>query len=259
MNKQTVSNFINTAKTTISKHSPEILVGIGIAGWCSTTIMAVKSTPKALRLLEDARHEKGAPLTKTEKVKTTWKCYVPAAVTGVVSTACLIGASSVSGRRNAALATAYQLSANALTEYKEKVVEVVGEKKEKTIREQIAQDKVEKIPMNEQTVIVTGSGSTLFVEPVSGRTFESDIETVRKVINDLNYRMVVGMEEYISLSELYDELGLARTSVSDDLGWNIGKDGQIEYDLHTCVASNGKPAFMLDYHVAPRRRYMDLM
>lgn len=255
MNKQDVTKFIKTAKAAVTKHSPEILTGIGIAGMITTTVLAVKATPKALMLLEDAQYEKGEPLTTPEKVKVAWKPYVPAAITGVLSTTCLIGASATNYRRNAALATAYQVAATTLADYKEQVVESIGEKKEKVIREKVAQKKIDKNPEVAQNVIVTGTGDVLFVEPVSMRSFTADIEKVRKIFNDLNYRMVVGMEEYISLSELYDELGLPRTSVSDELGWNLGKDGQIEYEFHACTTTDNKPAFMIEYYVAPRRGF----
>lgn len=36
----------------LQKHSPEILTGIGIAGMITTTILAVRATPKALLLKE---------------------------------------------------------------------------------------------------------------------------------------------------------------------------------------------------------------
>lgn len=259
MNKPNVTKMIDATKATLVKRSPEILMGMGIAGWFTTAVLVGKETPKALRLIEDAEYEKGEPLTAPEKVKAAWKPYVPAVITGALSTACLIGSSSVSLRRNAALATAYQIASTTLTEYKEQVVETIGEKKEKTIREKVAQKKVETHPEVTKEVIITGSGDVLFVEPVSMRSFTSDIETVRKAINDLNYRMTVGMEEYISLSELYDEIGLPRTAISDDIGWNIGKDGQIEYQFHACTTAEGKPALMLDYQVAPRRGYTELM
>lgn len=236
-----------------SEHSPEILAGIGIAGMLTVTVLAVKATPKALRLIEEAKEEKGVDeLTKAETVKVAWKPYIPAALTCVLSTGCLIGSVHESSRRNAALATAYQLSSAALSEYKEKVVETIGEKKEKEIREKIAQDKVEKMPVTTSEVIVAGSGGVLFLEPVSMRYFTSDIETIRRVINDLNYRLTTGMEEYISLSEFYDEIGLSHTATSDDVGWNLGRDGQIRVSLPPATADDGKPCLVLDYHIAPR-------
>lgn len=265
MDKQKVTQFFKGIQTAVTKKSPEILTGIGIAGMITTTVLAVKATPKALELIESEKeskkeHPDDKPgLNVVEVVKAAWKPYIPAAVTGVVSVACLIGASSVSARRNAALATAYQLSTNALTEYKDKVVETIGEKKEKGIREKIAQDKVTQNPVSKSEVVITGAGDVLFLEPVSMRYFTSDIESVRKIINDINYRMTCGMEEYISLSEFYDEIGLTHTSNSDEIGWNLYKDGQIGIDFHPTVAEDGKPCLMLDYRVEPRYKYMDNM
>jgi hypothetical protein len=232
----------------------------------TTVVLAVKATPKALKLIDEAEYDKAyanedelKPLTPVETVKVAWKPYIPAAVTGAVSIACLIGANSVHARRNAALATAYKLSETAFSEYKEKVIETIGDKKEKAVREKIAQDKVEKNPVSKHEVIIAGPGDVLFLEPVSMRYFTSDIETIRRIINDLNYRMTSGMEEYISLSEFYDEIGLSHTQYSDQMGWNIGKDGPIRIDMTPTTADDGRPCLMLDYFVSPRYDYSKLM
>ena len=140
-------------------------------------------------------------------------------------------------------------------DYKEKVVETIGEKKEKTIREKVAQKKVDENPSGKSEVIITGNGDVLFLEPASMRYFKSDIESVRKIINDLNYRMTTGMEEYISLSELYDEIGLSHTTTSDDMGWNIYKDGPIDIDFPAAKTDKGEPCLMLEYNVSPRYDY----
>ena len=121
------SKFINKTKSWTGRHSPEILIGLGITGMVSTTVLAVKATPKALDLIEEAKEKENKDeLTAMETVKATWKCYIPAATTCVFSAACLIGANSVNSKRNAALATAYKLTENAFTEYKEKVVETIA-------------------------------------------------------------------------------------------------------------------------------------
>ena len=53
MNKQNVSGLVKNLRTAMEKHSPEILTGIGIAGMLTTTILAVKATPKAIRIIEE--------------------------------------------------------------------------------------------------------------------------------------------------------------------------------------------------------------
>lgn len=109
MPKQSLASIAKSVRTAMKKHSPEILTGIGIAGMITTTVMAVKATPKALILLEEKKEELDTDkLEAKDIIKTAWPCYIPAAVVGSISVFCLIGASSTNLRRNAALATAYQ-------------------------------------------------------------------------------------------------------------------------------------------------------
>ena len=81
--KKEIAKSLLSLKTAIKKHSPEILTGIGIAGMLTTTVMAVRATPKALILIEERKEEIGAEkLEAMDMVKTTWACYIPAAITG---------------------------------------------------------------------------------------------------------------------------------------------------------------------------------
>ena len=253
MNNSTPAKFFRNFNLFLKKHSPEILTGMGIAGMVGSTILAVKATPKALQLIEEAKEAAQVDkLTAKETIKATWKCYVPAAISCVSSAACLIGANTVHSRRTAAIATAYSLSETALKEYKEKVVETIGEKKEKTIRESIAKDKIEKREIKPAEIIITDSGDTLFLDPVSDRLFKSTIEKVHRAANKVNYIMTHDpFEGSASLSDFYDELGLDRTLISDKLGWNYANGaGLLEIELHP-AEKDGKPCFMLDYNYEP--------
>lgn len=257
MNMPNLARFVKNAEHFIIKHSPEILTGIGTAGMIATTVLAVKATPKALTLIAEKKDEENVDeLTPIETVKVAWKCYIPAAVTGVASIACIIGASSVNARRNAVLATAYKLSETALTEYKEKVVETIGEKKEQLVRDAIDKEHVEKQPVTKSDVIITGKGSTLCLDVHSGRYFESDIEQIKKVVNILNRRML--SEMYVSLNEFYGELGLDYTKLGYELGWSID-DGYLDVDFGTQIADDGRPCIVINYSVAPRYDYSKLV
>lgn len=259
MNKSNnVGEFFKTAQKTIVKHSPEILTGVGIAGMITTTVLAVKATPKALQLIEDAKKaEKKDDLTPAEVIKATWKCYIPAVATGVFSTACLIGANSVHAHRNTALAAAYKLSETALTEYKGKVLETIGEKKEKTIREAVSKEQIEKNPVSKNEIFITEKGNTLCYDPISGRYFKSDVEKIRKIVNDLNRQLTTNICGYISLNEFYDEVGLGHIQNGDDLGWNLCK-GLIDIEFNAHVADNGEPSLVLDYVNRPTYGYSDM-
>ena len=255
MKKADVTKFIKGVRRGISKHSPEILTAIGVTSGIGAIVLAVNATPKAMRLLEEAKREKGEDLTPIEKVKIAWKPYVPAAATEAFAVACLIGASSTNVKRNAALATAYKLSETALAEYREKVVETVGEKKEKDIREKVAKAKVEKNPTNPQTVFITGKGNTRFRDGAFGGTFTSDIEAIKRVVNDLNRRML--SEMYISLNEFYSDIGLRPVNMGDELGWNL-ENGYIEVDFTPVIDDDGGVTIVMDYLVAPRYDFSKL-
>lgn len=254
MGKTNLATIAKDIRKFASKRSPEILTGIGIAGMITTTILAVRATPKALELIEEQKEEESVDeLSSFEVVKVAWKPYIPAMVTCVVSTACLIGASSVNTKRNAALATAYKLSETALTEYREKVIETIGEKKERIVRDKVAEERVKKNPVSKNEVIVTGNGKTLCFDPISGRYFMCSIETIKRAENDLNKQMLHDISGYVSLNEFYDELELDHTSVGDDLGWNT--DQLIDINFSSQLNDNGEPSVVLDYLVAPKYDY----
>lgn len=257
MNKKGISNFIKTVGNKLSEHSPEILTGIGITGLLSTTVLAVKATPKALRLIDEKKEEYDTDeLTNMEVIKTCWKCYIPAAVTASVSVACIIGANTVNSKRNAVLATAYKLSESAFSEYKEKVIETIGEKKEEEVRDKIAKDRIERNPVNNNEVIITGKGDVLCYDVVSGRYFKSDVDKIRKAENTLNKKLMNDM--YCSLNEFYDLIGLPFTQMGFDLGWNVN-DSLVEIEFSTQLSEDDTPCVVIQYSVLPKCDYQHLL
>lgn len=274
MNKPNVSKVFKDFQRLAKKRSPEILTGIGIAGMVTTVVLAVKATPKAMVLIEEEKlykekeaHEGGIftkedekyafNLTPVETVKAVWKPYIPAAVTGVVSVACLIGANSVHARRNAALYSAYKISTAALTEYRDKVVETIGEKKEAQVREKVNKDKLEKNPSSNNTIIMTGGGETLCYDAHSDRYFKSDVDKIKRAVFDLNDRMQKGMEMYISLNEFYDEIGLKHTDIGDSIGWRIDK-GYIDVSFGAQLTDKNEPCIVVEHLVPPEYGFDDL-
>lgn len=248
--------YFNDVKKVLTKYSPEILTGIGVAGMITTTILAVKATPEALDLIEEKKEKlEVEELTKVETIKTAWKPYVPAVITGVTSIACITGASAKNYKRNAALATAYKISEEALSTYKEKVIETIGEKKEKVISEKVDKEKLEKNPVSKNEVIITGRGAVLCYDILSDRYFESDMDTIQKAINRLNRD--INYENYVSLSQFYDELGLKHTGVSDYLGWNLDM-GLIDARFDSQIADDGRPCLVLDYGLRPQANFDNL-
>ena len=262
MNKQTLSKLARDVRVSVSKHSPEILMTMGITGMITTTVLAVKATPKALRLMEETKNDlEVESLTPIETVKTTWKCYVPAVITGAVSIACLVGANSVNARRNAALATAYKLSETAFSEYRDKVVETIGEKKEKTVRDKVSEKQIRETPVNKTEVIVTGKGKTLFFDPLSHRYFYSTIEAIKRAENTLNKEIITDpFDAGVTVNDFYSEIGIPTTATGDGLGWNL-RIGMI--DIYTSAQKveddeehEGEPCLVINFLNPPKYEFL---
>lgn len=256
MSKEGLKRTIKSAGRVLTKYSPGILTGIGITGMIGATFMAVKATPKALYLIEAKKEESEVEeLTPVETIKTCWKCYIPATLTTVVSAACLIGASTVSAKRNAALATAYSISEAALREYQEKVVEVIGEKKEKAVRDAVAKDQIERDPVTKSEVVIIDSNSnTLCYEPLSGRYFKSTIDKIKKAEIKLDRQMI--QEMYVSLNDFYWEIGLDETDLGDKMGWNLSK-GYMDLSFSSQLADDGTPCAVIVYGIPPVYDYQN--
>lgn len=256
MSKEGLKRTIKSAGRVLTKYSPGILTGIGITGMIGATFMAVKATPKALYLIETKKEEAEVEeLTPVETIKTCWKCYIPAALTTVLSSVCLIGASTVSAKRNAALATAYSISEAALREYQEKVVEVIGEKKEKVVRDAVAKDQIERDPVTKSEVVIIDSNSnTLCYEPLSGRYFKSTIDKIKKAEIKLDRQMI--QEMYVSLNDFYWEIGLDGTDLGDKMGWNLSK-GYMDLSFSSQLADDGTPCAVIVYGIPPVYDYQN--
>lgn len=239
----------------VKKHSPEILTGLGVAGLATTVVLAVKATPKAAKILEEEEKRKGEKLTPVEAVKSTWKCYIPTAISGALTVSCIVGANSVNARRRAALAAAYSMSEKALKTYREKVTETIGEKKEQAIRDDIAKDQIRKLKCDEENVIITGFGNTLCYDSITGRTFRSDIDKIRSAEAVLN-RMLYS-EMYVSLNEFYYQIGLEGVSMGEYLGWNVDR-GPIEFEFSSQLTEKDQPCLVINYGISPRYDFRSL-
>lgn len=246
-----IKNLCNDIKGAASKHSPEILIGVGIAGMFSSVVMAVKATPKVYSAIEKEKEtrrlECEPELTKLDIVKMSWKPYLPATIMFGLSAGCIIGANSVNAKRNAILTTTCHISERALHEYRDKVVEVIGEEKEKEIREKVSKDRMEKDPISNNTVILA-KGDTLCYDTITGRYFKSDVDRIKKAENELNHILITG--DYCSLNEFYDMIDVPATEMGTAVGWNV-KNGLVEIYFSAQIADDGQPCVVVNYDIQP--------
>lgn len=257
--KTNFKGLIDQATKWTGKHSPEILLGVGIVGMITAGVLAVKATPKAVKTIEaDSKlaHD-GDPnaYTKKEAVQSAWKYYIPAVGTGVASIACIVGAGTINLRRSRALLTAYTISEGALAEYKTKVLDLVGPKKVEEIRDAIAKDKLEEHPVTDKTVIYnTGNGNQRCFDPYSGTYFFSTIDKLKKAENTFNYQLL--REDTQSLNDFYYLIDLNGIKVGDDIGWDIA-NGQLELRFSAQLPEDGIPTIVIDFNIHPTYAYLN--
>ncbi len=230
-------------------NSPAILTAIGVTGTLTTAYLTAQATVKSVRQLDEEAEPK---LTASEVFKAVWKNYIPAAATATLTVAATIGANSVSTRRAAAVAVAYSVTEKAFTEYREKVVQHIGDKKEEKIRHEIAQARVDRDPVDKPSVIV-GQGRVLCYEEFTGRFFYSDMETLRKAQNDINAQVI--NDSYASLDDFYDMIGLPQTSESSEIGWNVDRLLNLQF---SAVISEGRPCISVGFSASPIRGFARL-
>lgn len=234
-------------------NAPALLTAVSVVGVTTVAYLTGKATVKAVRLIEEEEaargynFEAGEHLTPLERIQTCWQCYLPPIATGLVTIGAIVLANRVSSRRVASVATALAIGEKAFTEYKDKVVEKFGEGKERSVRDDIAQDHVKDNPPDDRFVILTEDGHVLCRDEYSGRYFKSSVEKIRKAVNDINYRILHDGDA--SLTEFYDLIGLPKTSHSDDVGWN--SDEGFDVKISTALAENDKPCLCFTFDLTP--------
>lgn len=233
----------------LKRNSSTILTCVGAAGVVATTVMAVKATPKATRLLEEARKEKGEELTKFEVVKIAGPVYIPTVITGVSTIACIFGANVLNKRKQAALMSAYALLDNSYKDYRNKVEELHGEEANKKIREEIAKDKYE------ETDISVDGDKQLFYDMFSERYFESTPEEVLMAQYEINRRLATWGGA--TLNEFYELVGIPATDYGEFLGWSAGTlmetywEAWLEFYHEKAVMEDGLECIIITFGVEP--------
>ena len=243
------------AEVFLRKHSSTILTVVGAAGVVATSVMAVKATPKALLLLEEAKEEKGDDLTPVETVKVAWKPYIPAVITGVSTIACIFGINYLSTRNQASLMSAYAVLDRSYKEYREKVEELYsdGEGDANTkIRNNIIKTKLVDLDLDGE--------KELFFDWQSMRYFESTFEEVKRAEYIFNQNF--SMSGFASLNEFYDILGLPRVDYGYQLGWSTvyndevyGYDG-LEFEYEKTEMEDGLECWIMTMPCPPTLDYM---
>src|SRR5688572_22273069 len=236
--------LIKAAEQVIRQNSPAILAGLGATGTVVTGYLGYKAGRRSMR----DEYIKGTPNGFKNRIRQDWKTYIPPVVAGTVSIGCIIGGTRIGMRRTAAITAAYSLSEKAFEEYRTKVTEKMGERKEQNVRDEIAQERVSNGAPS-RDIILMGGGDVLCCDLRTDRYFLSSVERLKKAQNDVNFRVL--QDGYAYLSDFYSmiDVYLPKESTSGyHMGWSKEK-GSMELKFSTILADDTRPCVTINYNL----------
>lgn len=238
-------NLLSSSKLFLKRNSSTILTCIGAVGVIATSVLAVKATPKAMALLEQSEEEKGEKLTNIEKVQVAGPAYIPAAIVGASTIACIFGANALSKKTQASLMSAYALLDSSYKQYKNKVKELFGEDSDRNIRKGMAKDKYN----NKKDNIHVNNDRKLFFDFYSLRYFESTERLVGKAEQRVNE--LLNMYGRASLNDFYESLGLCTPYTGYELWWDSRKCSRVEFSHDITTMDDGLECCVISMSVEP--------
>lgn len=242
MNLRTI---LQSSQKFVVKNSPTILTAVGVVGTLTTAVLTGKAAYSSAHLV----FAQPRVLDRREKVELVWKEFIPPAVVGAVTLTAIIGANRIGTRRAAAVAAAFKISEKMAEEYRQKVIQHMGAHKEEMVRSEVARDRVQRADGVE--TIILNDDEIIFYDSWSARAFKSTRQRVESAVNQINHQILQNWS--MSLTEFYDLLGLEKTAVSDDFGWNTDEILDIYYT--SCLLKDGKPACEIRYNTVPFQNF----
>lgn len=248
-----MNELLFKSKTFCKRNAPTILTTIASVGVVATAVTAVKATPKALQLLDEAKEEKQGELTRLEKIKIAGPVYVPSILICAGTLSCMLGATVLNKRRQTSLISAYTLLDQSFKEYKKKVKEVYGEETDRHVRSEIAQDNYEMY--EDEYDDEEDDGKLLYYDQFSNRYFRAalvDVLSAEQQVNKILYT-----QGGVYLNEFYNLLGIEELPSCSELGWSPGILESmywaqwIEFEHEKIVMDDGLECYIINMPYEP--------
>ena len=255
---KTVNGTVNKIGFNFKKYSPEILVVSGVVGVVTSAVMACRATIKASEIVketkqnldmihdcaadeglresgkyteEDKRHDLVIQYTQTS-LKLA-KVYAPAVILGALSITSILASNNILRKRNVALAAAYATLDRGFKEYRNRVIEKLGEAADREFKYGVRKEKIETTVIDEETGKEKKVKETVEVTDYDGtsqyaRFFDECSECWEKnaernlafLLAQQNYANdKLRAKGYLFLNDVYDMLGLAPSQAGQCVGW----------------------------------------
>lgn len=268
---KSVSGVANKTVMKLEKHSPEILVVVGVVGAVASAVIACKATTKVSRITEEAKdsidtiHESaksgvtpsGESYSEEDSKKDLAlvyvqtgikyaKLYAPAVILGTLSVTSILASNNILRKRNVALGAAYAAIDKSFKEYRGRVIERFGEQVDHELKYNIKAKKFEEVETDpetgkqkkvKKTVMVTDpnlqSDYAVYFDKKS-RNYETNMDYNRMFLKAQQQFANDKLQArgHIFLNEVLDDLDLPRSPAGQIVGWTTdGPDGYVNFRI----------------------------
>jgi hypothetical protein len=249
------------------------LLGTTIAGVVTTGVLAAKAGYKARGIIDEERAsriddvvdgrlfdtfldrraaiEAVPDLTVQEKIKLTWLCYAVPGVTGASTIAAAVGIHTIHTKRANTMAALYAVTSTKLDDYTERAEELLGPKKTQQVRDEVAQKAVDRNPPENNEVVITGHGTELCYDEISGRYFMSSVAKLEDANNEVNRRLIDDGD--CSLNDYYDFVGLPPIPWGLQYGWS--GPAKVRMSFGSTTSPDGRAAISAWFQETPKDNY----
>ena len=265
---KSISNATGNAGLQVKKHSPEILMGVGVAGFVSTVIFACRATTRAEEVLdrhakrmEEAKEaaavaepndgydiKKETIMVYSETAVGLAKLYWPAIGMGTLSIACFLKAYSIINTRYLGVVAAYNAVSGAFDLYRQRVKEELGEQMDRHFRygsemsdmeitEFDEKGKSKTVKEKAENIDRENIGASEYAKFFDNHCIEWDPNPIYNLkwlrANETAANDILNSRGHIFLNEVYDMIGLPHTTAGAVVGWVKGQgDGFVDFGLN---------------------------
>lgn len=234
------------------KHGGTILAVAASVGVVLMAVETGKATVKAEKLIE---MNKDVPNYGTkEKVMDCYKFYIPAAVLGAGTIACILGSNALNRKQIASLTAAYMALGKTYQEYRKQVVERYGTDIDKDIWKDAQ-------TLKEKQLETAETEKLLCYEPISKRYFHATEVELTDAFYNLNRDFALNGEA--SMNDFCGYLGLDHMPELDITGWcadylaNEWEYYWIDFGYYEQTTDDGLKVYYVEAFQPPLENYIN--
>lgn len=251
---QTIKVGMKIGEKWVVQNAPDVLTGVSAGLSILAVGLAIPATTKAQKLIyqkeEDGRalakvrEQEYVEMTKFDKIRSCWTCYIPTMMALGTSIAASVFANHISSTRLAALATAYGITEKKVSEYEE-AIKSLNEPNQQKVNDKVIDNFVKENPPDGGVIEDTGTGSILFIDKETGRRFKASYSHVANAFKRISDNLVTNEEMHIN--DLYIELELPEQESGNLLGW-FPNDWPINPNFIEKTTETGEKYYVITYN-----------